>query len=171
MRVMKQSKSITSFLCLLVVLLLIFAEPTNAIGMSDIKADDIDLDLAAGEFSAKGNVKIESDELKLSADDVHVKVKGTQLLSITATGKPLQLQMEIDDEEEGSQTIRASAHQLTFNNEENWVEFVDTVHLETDVANIRAQKVRIELDTQKILATKGEESEQVEITLRDEDSP
>ena len=171
MRVMKQSNSITSFLCLVVTLSLNLAEPSNAIGMSDIKADDIDLDLATGEFAAKGNVKIESDELKLSADDVHVKVKGTQLLSITATGKPLQLEMEIDDEEEGTQTIRASAHQLTFNNEKNWVEFVDAVHLETDAANIRAQKVRIELDTQQIFATKGEASEQVEITLRDEESP
>ena len=148
-----------------------FAEPSNAIGMSDIKADDIDLDLAAGEFSAKGNVKIELDELKLSADDVHVKVNGTQLLSISATGQPLQLEMEIEDEEKGTQTIRASANQLTFNNEENWVEFVDSVHLETDVANIRAQKIRVELDTQKIFATKGEEREQVKITLRDEESP
>ncbi len=171
MRVMTQSKFISSFLCLVVALLLILAEPSNAFGMSDIKADDIDLDLAAGEFVAKGNVKIDSDELKLNADDVQVKMKGTELLSITATGKPLELELEISDEEEESQTIRASAHQLTFNNEENWVEFVDAVHLETDAANIRAQKIRFELDTQKIFATKGDESEQVEITLRDEESP
>lgn len=171
MKAMKQSKLITTFLCFVILLKLLCAVPAIAIGMSDIKADDIDFDLSAGEFTATGNVKIESDELTLSADDVQAKVDGTQLLSITASGKPLQLQIVIDDEDDGPQTIRASAHKLTFNNEENWVEFVDEAQLQTDVANIRAQKIRIELDTQKIFATKGEESEQVEITLRDEESP
>ena len=152
-------------------LVLIFSSRLFALGLSDIKADDIDLDLSAGEFTATGNVQIESDELTLSGDEVQAKVKGTELLSITATGKPLQLEMMIDDDEDGPQTIRASAQNMTFNNEENWVEFSDDAQLQTDVANIRAQKIRIELDSQKIFATKGEGSEQVEITLRDVETP
>lgn len=139
--------------------------------MSDIKADDIDFDLSAGEFVAKGNVQIDSDELTLRADKVQAKVKGTQLLSITATGNPLQLELEIDDDEDGPKKIRASARQLTFDNEANWVEFTGDVQLETDVARIRAHKIRIELDTQKIVATKGEDNEQVEITLLDVETP
>ena len=152
-------------------LVLIFSSRLFALGLSDIKADDIDLDLSAGEFTATGNVQIESDELTLSGDEVQAKVKGTELLSITATGKPLQLEMVIDDDEDGPQTIRASAQNMTFNNEENWVEFSDDAQLQTDVANISAQKIRIELDSQKIFATKGEGSEQVEITLRDVETP
>lgn len=145
--------------------------PTFSIGMSDIKADDTEFDLSAGEFTAKGNVKIDSDEVKLSADQVNAKVKGTQLLSITATGKPLKLELEIDDDEGETQTILASAHELKFDNEANWVEFTGEVLLQTDAAKIRAQKVRIELDSQKIIATKGESDEQVEITLQDVETP
>lgn len=156
---------------LVVVLILLWSAPTLSIGMSDIKADDIDFDLSAGEFSAKGNVNIDSEEVKLSADEVNAKVKGTQLLSITATGKPLTLELEIDDDEGESQTIHASAHELTFDNEANWVEFTGKVLLQTDAAKIRAQKIRIELDSQKIVATKGESDEQVEITLQDEETP
>ena len=151
--------------------ILLWSVPTVSIGMSDIKADDIDFDLSAGEFTAKGNVKIDSEEVKLSADEVSAKVKGTQLLSIIATGKPLKLELEIDDEEGESQSIHASAHELTFDNEANWVEFTGEVLLQTDAAKIRAQKIRIDLDSQKIVATKGESDEQVEITLQDVETP
>lgn len=156
---------------LLIALILLWSTPTFSFGMSDIKADDIDFDLSAGEFTAKGNVKIDSEEVKLSADEVNAKVKGTQLLSITATGKPLKLELEIDDDEGESQTIRASAHELRFDNEANWVEFTGEALLQTDAATIRAQKIRIELDSQKIVATKGKSDEQVEITLQDVETP
>ncbi len=156
---------------LVLTLLLLWSVPTFSFGMSNIKADDTDFDLSKGEFTAKGNVKIDSDEVTLSADEVQARVKGTQLLSITASGEPLELELEIEDEEEGSQTISASAQELTFDNEANWIEFTGEVQLKTNVAKIRAQKIRIELDTQKITATKGEDTEQVEITLLDEETP
>lgn len=171
MKVVTPSNRFVVFARLILALSLFWAVPIFTIGMSDIKADDIDFNLSAGEFTAKGNVKIDSDEVTLSADDVHAKVKGTQLLSIKATGKPLKLELEIDDEEDGPQTIKASAQQLTFDNEANWVEFTGEAELQTDVAKIRAQKIRIELDTQKIVATKGDDNEQVEITLLDVETP
>ncbi|MXZ56125.1 MAG: hypothetical protein F4227_07005 [Gammaproteobacteria bacterium] len=171
MKVLKQNNRQVFFEYLGVALLLFWCVPTFSFGMSNIKADDTDFDLSKGEFTAKGNVKIDSEEVTLSADEVQATVKGTQLLSITATGKPLELELEIDNEEEEPQTISASAEELTFDNEANWIEFVGDVQLQTEVAKIRAHKIRIELDTQKIVATKGEDTEQVEITLLDEESP
>lgn len=171
MKVWKQSKRQVFFEYLVLTLLLFWCVPIFSFGMSNIKADDTDFDLSNGEFTAKGNVKIDSDEVTLSADEVQAKVKGTQLLSITATGTPLELELEIDDEEDGPQTISASAKELTFDNEANWIEFIGDVQLQTEVAKIRAHKIRIELDTQKIVATKGEDTEQVEITLLDEETP
>ena len=171
MKVGKQSKRQVFVEYLVLTLLLFWCVPTFSFGMSNIKADDTDFDLSNGEFTAKGNVKIDSDEVTLSADEVQAKVKGTQLLSITATGKPLELELEIDDEEDGPQTISATAKELTFDNEANWIEFIGDVQLQTEVAKIRAHKIRIELDTQKIVATKGEDTEQVEITLLDEETP
>lgn len=171
MKVWKQSKRHVFFEYLVLTLLLCWCVPAFSFGMSNIKADDTDFDLSNGEFTAKGNVKIDSEEVTLSADEVQAKVKGTQLLSITATGKPLELELEIDDEEEEPQTISASAEELTFDNEANWIEFIGDVQLQTEVAKIRAHKIRIELDTQKIVATKGEDTEQVEITLLDEETP
>ncbi|MYD45103.1 MAG: hypothetical protein F4W92_01955 [Gammaproteobacteria bacterium] len=172
MKISKQNNRRVVFKYLVLILVLLWSVPTLSFGMSDIKADDVDFDLSEGEFTAKGNVKIDSEEVTLSADEVQAKVDGTLLLSITATGEPLELELEIDnEEEEGSQTIRASAKELMFNNAANWVEFIGEVQLQTDVAKIRAHKIRIELDTQKIVATKGEDDEQVEITLLDVETP
>lgn len=171
MKLLKQSNRHIFFKYLVLTLVLFWSVPTLSFGMSNIKADDTDFDLSKGEFLAKGNVKIDSDEVTLSADEVQAKVKGTQLLSITATGDPLELELEIDDDEEGSQTISASAKELTFNNEANWVEFIGDVKLTTNAAKIRAPKIRIELDTQRIVATKGDDNEQVEITLLEEETP
>ena len=167
---MKQNNRHVFYAYLATMLILLWSVPLSSFGMSDVKADDIDFDLSVGEFVAKGNVKIDSDELTLRADEVQAKVKGTQLLSITATGKPLQLELELDDDD-GPKKIRASALQLTFDNDANWVEFTGDAQLETDVARIRAHKIRIELDTQKIVATKGEDNEQVEITLLEKETP
>lgn len=173
MTVLKQSNFHSSYKYFVIILVLVWSAPTFSFGMSDIKADDIDFDLSAGEFTAKGSVKIDSEEVTLSADEVQAKVKGTELLSITATGDPLELALEIDDDDDddGSQTINASSQELTFNNEANWVEFTGKVQLQTDTAKIRAHKVRIELDTQKIVATKGDDDEQVEILLLDAETP
>lgn len=159
------------FTSVILAFVLLWSTPILSIGLSDIKADDIDFDLSDGEFSAKGSVKIDSDEVTLSAEEVQAKVDGSQLLSISATGKPVKLELEIDNSDDGPQTIRASAQQLTFDNEANWVEFTGKVELQTDVAKIRAHKIRIELDTQKIVATKGEDDEQVEITLLEVETP
>ncbi|MYC25243.1 MAG: hypothetical protein F4X56_04915 [Gammaproteobacteria bacterium] len=171
MKVLNQNNARVFVEYLVLVLVLFWSAPTISIGMSDIKADHTELDLDKGEFTAKGSVKIDSDEVKLRADEVHAKVDGTELQSITAKGKPLELELEIQEDEEDSQKIVASAQELTFNNEDNWVEFIGDVQLQTEVAKIRAQKIRIELDTQKIVATKGEDNEQVEITLLDAGTP
>lgn len=156
---------------LVISLVLTWTVPSVAIGISDIKADDVNFDLSAGEFSATGNVQIDTDELSLSADKVQAKIKGTQLLSIDANGNPLQLDLVLDSEEDEPKKISATAKRLRFHNEENWVEFVGNAHLQTDEANIRAENIRIDLDSQKIVATKGENEDQVEITLRDEETP
>ena len=171
MKLMVLTSPRVSRTCFSIALVVAWSAPLCALGLSDIKADDINLDLSAGEFSAKGKVKIDSDELKLSADEVRAKVSGTQILSITAKGKPLLLEMEIDDDEDGSQTFNASSHNLTFNNEENWVEFIGDAQLQTDIADIHAHKIRIDLDSQKITATKGDDGKQVKITLRNVETP
>lgn len=171
MKVLNQNNPRVFVAYLVLVLVLFWSAPTISIGMSDIKADHTEFDLDKGEFTAKGSVKIDSDEVTLRADEVQAKVDGTKLLSITANGKPLELELEIKDEEGDSQKIVASAQELTFNNEDNWVEFIGDVQLQTEVAKIRAQKIRIELDTQKIVASKGEDNEQVEITLLDVETP
>ena len=171
MKVLKQNNRRVFIEHVVLSLLLLWSVPIFSFGLSNIKADDTDFNLSNGEFTAKGSVKIDSDEVTLSADEVQAKVKGTQLLSITATGKPLELQLEIEDEEEGPQTISASARALTFDNEANWIEFIGDARLQTQVAKIRAHKIRVELDTQKITATKGEDTEQVEIKLIEEETP
>lgn len=153
------------------VLLLLMATSVASQDMSGLRlnAEHFSGSLQTGETTLTGDVTVETDNLKLSADEVTVKRNDeNEMVKIVASGSPIELTMELDTDED-NQAIEAEAIGLTFDRKENWIEFKGEARLTVDNAEIKADTIKIDLESQEISATMDDPEKQVEITMTEVD--
>ena len=148
-----------------------FAQVASAQSLAGLRfsADDFSGSLEENTSTLSGNVTVEADDIELHADKVTVqRDENTEPTSIVATGNPVKIVMEIDDDDK-LQRLEATSKELTYDRVQGWIKFVGESRLTTDNIEIKADNIHIDIESKNVTATMDDPEEQVEINMYDID--
>ncbi len=165
------SRTIQGFAVVALSSLLVLPIASQDFNFSDLKidSDDATFDPRTGEMKLIGSVLLESEGIKLSAEEVTITREDGNLTSFFAVGNPIRLTLRTEEGGE-EQKLNAESQTLSYDADNKTIELVDGVKITSEVFDIKAYKIKIDLETRELSATKGEGDDRVELEYRDLDS-